>query len=122
MLYGQEGYAIRGALYEVYSVLGTGFSEEVYQEALEKELVLREIPYESQKPLRLSYKGALMEKIYRADIVCFDKIILELKAVKTLLPEHEAQLLNYLKVTGFRLGLLINFCHYPKLDIRQFAN
>ena len=122
MIYEQECYAIRGALYEVYGVLGTGFAEEVYQEAVEKELALRGVPFEPQKPLHLLYKGVQMEKAYRADIVCYDKIILELKAIKALLPEHDAQLLNYLKVTQFKLGLLINFCHFPKLDIRQFAN
>jgi len=122
MIYENEGYAIRGALFEVYSVLGTGFAEEVYQEALEKEFALREIPFEEQKPLRLFYKGTPLDKVYRADLVCNDKIILELKAVKALLPEHEAQLLNYLKITQFKLGLLVNFCHFPKLDIRQFAN
>ncbi len=121
MVYDEECYAIRGALYEVYSVLGTGFSEEVYQEALERELKLRGIPHESQVPLRIDYKGCLLDKTYRADLVCYGKIILELKAVKALLPEHEAQIINYLKATKMRLGFLVNFCHYPKADIKTYV-
>jgi GxxExxY protein len=122
MVYEKESYVILGALFEVYGVLGTGFSEEVYQEAVEKELTLRSIPFEAQKELRLFYKGSLMNKFYRVDLVCFDKIILELKAVKTLLPEHEAQILNYLKVTQLPLGFLVNFNHFPKLDLKRFVN
>jgi GxxExxY protein len=122
MIYEDECYQIRGALYEVYTVLGTGFAEEVYHEALEKELTLREIPFESQKILRISYKDEWLSKTYKTDMVCYDKIILELKAVTALLPEHEAQLLNYLKATGMRLGFLVNFCHFPKADIRTYAN
>ena len=122
MVYETESYAIRGALFEVYNVLGPGFTEEVYQEAMEREMSLRNIPFEAQKPLRLFYKEALMDKIYRADIVCYGTIILELKAMKTLLPEHEAQLLNYLKVSRLPLGFLVNFGHFPSLDIKRFVN
>ena len=122
MVYEEECYQIRGALYEVYTVLGTGFSEEVYQEALEREFAMRHIPFVSQQVLRISYKGEWLSKTYKADLVCYDKIILELKAVKTLLPEHEAQLLNYLKATGMRLGFLVNFCCFPKADIRTYVN
>ena len=122
MVYEKESYAIRGALFEVYSVLGTGFSEEIYQEAMERELSIRNIPFESQKALRLFYKGSVMDKMYRADIVCYDAIILELKAVKALLPEHEAQLLNYLKVSQLPLGFLVNFNHFPNLDVKRFVS
>ncbi|MDR2849322.1 MAG: GxxExxY protein [Verrucomicrobiota bacterium] len=122
MLYEKESYAVRGALFEVYSVLGMGFSEEIYQEAVERELTLRGIPFEPQKELHLFYKGSLMNKTYRADVVCFGAIILELKAVKTLLPEHETQLLNYLKVTRLKLGLLVNFHHFPVLGIKRLIN
>ncbi len=122
MVYEKECYQIRGALYEVYKVLGTGFAEEVYQEALEKEFTMRHISFESQKVLRIAYKEEWLSKVYKADLVCYDKIILELKAVKALLPEHEAQLLNYLKATKLKLGFLVNFCHYPKADIRTYAN
>jgi GxxExxY protein len=90
MVYEEECYQIRGALYDVYTVLGTGFSEEVYQEALEKEFAMRHIPFMSQQVLRILYKGEWLAKTYKADLVCYDKIILELKAVKALLPEHEA--------------------------------
>ena len=122
IVYEHEGYAIRGALFEVYRTLGAGFLEEVYQEALERELTLRRIPFEAKKRLRISCKGFLLEKYYEADFVCYDKIIVEIKAVKTLLPEHEAQLLNYLKATNMRLGLLVNFNHIPGVDIRSFLH
>lgn len=122
MLYPEECYAIRGAIYDVYSGLGAGFVEDVYQEALELELESRGIPFVAQKPLPVFYKGNALQKTFRADIVCYDKIILELKAVKTILPEHVAQLINYLKATKFRLGFLINFNHYPNADIKTFAN
>ena len=122
MIYDEECYRIRGALYEVYTILGTGFSEEVYQEALEREFRLRNIPFEPQVPLKIIYKGEPLLKTYKADLLCFGKIIIELKAVKSLLPEHEAQLINYLKVTKMRLGFLVNFCHFPKADIKTYAN
>lgn len=120
-LYKDETYAIRGAIYEVSNTLGCGFLESVYQEALERELALRGIPFASQVEIKIDYKGAPLTQTYRADIVCYDKIILELKAVNALLPEHEAQILNYLKATGMKVGLLINFGHYPNLEIKRFA-
>ncbi len=113
LLFEEESFAIRGAVYEVYKSLGTGFLEGVYQEALELELAIRGIPYKSQPEISIEYKGRMLCQKYRADLVCYDKIILELKAVKVLLPEHEAQLQNYLHATGMKLGLLVNFCHYP---------
>ena len=122
MVYDNECYRIRGALYEVYTILGTGFSEEVYQEALEKEFQLRDVSFEAQVPLKVIYKGEPLSKTYKADLVCFGKIIIELKAVKLLLPEHEAQLINYLKATKMKLGFLVNFCHFPKADIRTYVN
>ncbi len=121
MIYEQEGYAIRGAIIEVSKTLGSGFAEEVYQEALELELMDRGIPFSSQQELSLSYKGRPLRKTYRPDIVCYGKIIVELKAVRALLPEHEAQVINYLKATGFHLGLLVNFGSTPKADIRSFV-
>ena len=116
-----ETYAIRGALYEVYKNLGSGFLEAVYQEALEMELVLRGIPFKAQAEIEIKYKGKLLKQTYRADVLCYDKIILELKAVKTLLPEHEAQLQNYLRATGMKVGLLVNFCHYPGVAISRIV-
>ena len=121
LIYEEETYAIRGAIYEVYTTLGTGFLEGVYQEALELELAAREIPYKSQSEISIMYKGTRLQQKYRADIVCFDKIILELKAVKQILPEHVAQLQNYLRATGMRLGLLVNFSHHPGVEIKRIV-
>ena len=118
----EESYAIRGAVFEVYSQLGAGFAEPVYQDALEMELALRGIPFEAQKQIRIAYKGKELSQTYRADILCFGKIVLELKSVRALLPEHEAQLVNYLKAGPFRLGFLVNFSHVPLVDIRRYVN
>ena len=121
MIYEEEGYAIRGAVFEVSKILGTGFAEEVYQEALEMELAERGIPFEAQRELTLTYKGRKLRKTYRPDLICYGKIVVELKSVRELAPEHEAQLINYLRATGFHLGLLVNFGSYPKADVRSFA-
>ena len=120
-LYKDETYAIHGAIFEVYRVLGCGFLEAVYQKALEMELTQRNIPFESQVDIDIEYKGMKLEQTYRADLVCYDKIILELKAVQNLLPEHEAQLQNYLRATKMRVGILVNFGHYPKVEIKRIA-
>ncbi len=120
-LYKDETYAIHGAIFEVYRVLGCGFLEAVYQKALEVELAQRNIPFVSQVDIDIEYKGMKLEQTYRADLVCYDKIILELKAVQNLLPEHEAQLQNYLRATKMRVGLLVNFGHYPKVEIKRIA-
>ena len=122
MLYEQECYAIRGAIYEVYAQLGSGFAEDVYQEALELELGDRNIPFESHPRLTIRYKTRTLQKVYVPDLICHGKIILELKAAKAILPEHEAQLINYLKATSLQLGYLVNFGAYPRADIRPFAN
>lgn len=121
LIYADEVYAIQGAIFEVYKTLGSGFLEGVYQEALELELAARGIPYKSQQEISIAYKGAQLRQTYRADIICYDKIILELRAVKELLPEHSAQLFNYLRATDMKLGMLINFSHYPGVDIRRIA-
>ena len=121
MIYADEVYAIQGALYEVYKNTGIGFLENVYQECLELELAQRGIPFVAQKDIDIYYKGEKLSQKYRADIVCFNKIILELKAVKQLLPEHHAQLHNYLRATNMRLGLLVNFCNYPGVDIKRIV-
>jgi len=121
LLYKSEVFDIQGAVFEVYRNLSAGFLENVYQEALEIELESRNIPFVSQSELKIRYKDEILKQSYRADIVCYDKIILELKAAKALLPEHEAQLHNYLKATGMRLGLLINFCHVPKVEIKRIV-
>lgn len=109
LLYKEESYQIIGAAMEVHRELGCGFVEPVYQEALEKEFILRKIPYEREKELTVNYKGALLTKTFRADFICYDKIILELKAVKEFSDEHYAQIFNYLRASRMDLGLLINF-------------
>jgi GxxExxY protein len=121
LLYEEETFAIRGAIFEVYREMGCGFLEPVYQECLDKEFKRRGIPYLAQSELKLTYKGELLEQIYKPDFICFDKIIVELKAAKAIAPEHQAQLFNYLKVTDFKLGLLVNFGGYPKAEIDRIA-
>ena len=109
LIYKEEAYAIIGACMEVHSELGMGFLEPVYHEALSVELTARGLPFRHESPLSILYKGKPLEKQYFADFECYGKIVVELKAVKKLLPEHEAQLFNYLKATGYQLGLLVNF-------------
>jgi GxxExxY protein len=122
VLFPDECYAIQGAVFDVYREVGCGFLESVYQECLEREFRLRQLPFEAQKELVLSYKGEQLAQTYKPDFICFGKIIVELKAVKEIAPEHKAQLLNYLKITGLELGLLINFGAYPKAEIVRLAN
>jgi GxxExxY protein len=112
-------YQINGAIYEVNRELGSGFLEKVYENALLKELALRGIMAESQVPMTVRYKGESVGE-YFADVVVESKIILELKTVEMLKGIHEAQLLNYLKATGCKVGLLVNFT-YPKAEIRRFV-
>lgn len=121
MMFEKECFAIRGAIYEVYSNLGSGFAEDVYQEAMEMELGDRGIPFVAHPRLQIRYKERMLEKNYIPDAVCFGKIILERKAVKALLPEHEAQVVNYLKATSLELGLLVNFGTHPRAEIRTLT-
>lgn len=111
--YQDEVYAIVGAAMEVQNQLGLGFVELVYHEALNIELGLRGIPFETEKEIEIIYKGHLLERVYKADLVCYDSIIVELKAVEKLKSEHTAQLLNYLKATKKQMGILINFGEKP---------
>ena len=96
--------------------MGRGFLEPVYQECLEIELAERGIPFLAQRELQIVYNGRTLKQFYKADFVCFEKIVIEVKAVKQLADEHRAQVFNYLKATGMRLGLLINFGSHPKLE------
>ena len=121
IIYQEESYAIQGAIFAVYKEMGSGFLEAVYQECLERELNARGIPFRPQAEIRICYNGISLNQTYRADLVCYDKIIRELKAVRNLLPEHSAQLQNYLRATGMRLGLLVNFGHFPKVEIVRIA-
>lgn len=116
LLYRDEAYKIVGAAIEVHRQLGAGFAEAVYQEALAIEFSIRAIPYEREKDLTILYKGKRLSTSYRADFLCYDSIIVELKARKELDSSHMAQVLNYLKATNHRLGLLFNFGSTGKLE------
>jgi len=119
VLFKEACFGIQGAVFEVYREMGPGFLEAVYQECLERELRTRGIPFERQPALPLAYKNEALEQCYRPDLVCCGQIIVELKAVRTLLPEHHAQVFHYLKATGYRLGLLVNFGCYPKAKVER---
>ena len=121
LIFAEESYAIRGAIYEVYKVLGNGYLEEVYQHALEEELKIRQIPFVAQRPMKVFYKGRNCG-VYIPDFICYDKIIVELKSVDRLHDSHRAQVMNYLRTTKFKLGLLVNFNSYPKVEIARLAN
>ena len=109
MVLKHETYAIIGACMEVHNTLGRSFSEKVYQDALEVEFKLRKIPYEREKHILVNYKGVKLAHDFFADFICYDKVIVELKAVTELNKTFEAQVLNYLNATGYESGLLINF-------------
>jgi hypothetical protein len=117
IIFKEKSYAIQGAIFEVYGKMGSGFLEAVYQECLEKEFTLRKIPFKSQVDIRLSYKNIPLNQTYRADFICFDSIIIEIKAVTKISDIYRAQLLNYLKAIRLKLGLLVNFSSYPKATI-----
>ncbi|NOQ51991.1 MAG: GxxExxY protein [Desulfuromonadaceae bacterium] len=119
LLFEKETYAIRGAVFEVYRELGCGFLEAVYQECLEKELQKWNIPYVAQQELQISYKGDPLRQTYRPDLICYESIIVELKALSSTTGAHKAQVLNYLKATGKKLGLLINFGCHPKATVER---
>jgi len=121
LIYEGEAFEIRGAVFEVYREMGSGFLEAVYQECLEKELHNRGIPFISQRELTLNYKGEELNQTYKPDLICFDKIIVELKAVRELGADHKAQIFNYLKATGLKLGLLVNFGFHPKVEIERIV-
>jgi len=122
LLFKEEVYAIVGAAMEVHSVLGHGFLEAVYQEAMEIELRLRGLPFESAKRLRIRYKDEYLKKEYEADLLVFGEIIVELKATDSLTSKDESQLINYLNATGKRVGLLINFGSVGRLEWMRRVN
>jgi len=119
-MFEQEGYDLIGAALEVYNVVGHGFLEEVYQECMERELALRNIPFVSQPKLSLTYKGTELTKFYRPDLYVNDGIVVELKALSTLTDNESAQLFNYLRGARKHVGYLINFSHPNKLDWKRF--
>jgi GxxExxY protein len=116
-----EVFAIIGAAIEVHRVLGSGFLEPVYQEAMEIESASRILPFEPQKIIRIDYKGRLLKKEYIADLIYYNQIIVELKALDKLTGKEESQILNYLKATKMKVALLINFGSSPKLEWKRFV-
>ena len=117
----QEGYDFMGAAFEVYNVLGYGMAEEIYQQSLEIELGLRSIPFLRKATVDVAYKGRELSTKYQPDLLVFGEIVVELKAVKVLAPEHEAQLFNYLRISKKRVGYLINFGSATELEWKRFA-
>ncbi len=107
---------------EVNREMGCGFLESVYQECLEQDFAFRGIPFQSHLQLSIKYKDRVLNQYYVTDFVCYEKIIVEIKAIQETANEHRAQLLNYLKATGMKLGFLVNFGHYPKASIERIVN
>ncbi len=122
IIYKEESYKIIGACFEVYKNKGGGFLEGVYQECLGIEFEIQNIPFAAKPKIQLDYKGRLLEQFFEPDFVCFDKIIVEIKAVSNLIDEHRGQTINYLHATDFELALLVNFGHYPKIEYERFGN
>lgn len=122
ILYREESYRITGACFAVYKEKGAGLLEAVYQECLVMEFAGQGIPYVEHPRLLLTYKGRALKHFYEADFLCFDEIILEIKAVMSLADEHRAQVINYLKATGKPLGLLINYGRYPRMEYERYLN
>ena len=119
-IYKDEGYKLMGAAFEVYNELGFGLAEEIYQESLEIELESRGIPFRSKQELKCFYKGRELKKRYVPDLIVFECLVTELKSVSQLVPEHEAQLINYMRITKQPVGYLINFGHKDTLEWKRF--
>ena len=109
------------ACFEVHNRMGCGFLEPVYQECLQIEMPYQNVPSVAQQELTLTYRQRVLEQTFKPDLICFDKIVVEIKAVDQLIGKHEAQVLNYLNVTALKLGILINFGTYPKLQYKRLA-
>ena len=116
IIHKEESYRIIGACFEVYNEKGCGFTEPNYQECLEIELGMQNIPFQAQATLPLSYEGRALPQRFQPDFICFGNVIVEIKAVSALAGEHRSQVLNYLSATGYRLGLLVNFGAHGKLE------
>jgi len=120
IIYKDEAFKIIGAAMEVHKTLGNGYLEAVYHEALMIEFEKRGIPYKHEEPLYIKYKDVQLKKTYVADFVCYGKIIIEVKALSQLNSDHESVVLNYLKVSGLKLGILINF-GAPSLEHKRLV-
>ena len=119
-IYQNEGYRLMGAAFEVYNEQGYGLAEEIYQESLELELKIQEIPFQSKAPLKCFYKNRELNKSYIPDLHVFESIVTELKSVSKALPEHESQLLNYMRISKRPVGYLINFGHKDTLEWKRY--
>ena len=122
ILFKAESYAIVGACFEVYKDKGCGFVEGVYQECLAIEFAHRDISFVAQQELDLFYRSQRLSQTYKPDFVCFEQIIIEIKSVQNVAPEHRAQVMNYLKATGYDLGILVNFGHFPGLEYERIVS
>jgi GxxExxY protein len=120
MMLKQQGYDLMGAAFEVYNELGYGLAEEVYQQSLEIELQLRSIPFLSKAELDVFYKARMLTTKYRPDLLVFGELVVELKSLKELCSDHEAQLFNYMRIARKQVGYLINFGHKGELEWKRF--
>ena len=119
LLYEKESYDILGACFNVYKTMGCGFLESVYQECLEIEFKEQNIPFAARKELKIMFREHELKQRFIPDFICYNKIIVEIKAVSEFSKKHQAQLFNYLKATKMKLGFLINFGHFPKLEYER---
>jgi GxxExxY protein len=115
-----EGYKLMGAAFEVYNELGYGMAEEVYQQSLEIELGLRDIPFQSKRELTVFYKNRQLETKFKPDLFVYEAVAVELKAVKEIIADHEAQLFNYMRIARQPVGYLINYGHKGELEWKRF--
>ncbi len=122
IIYKEESYKLIGACFEVYKNKDCGFTEPVYHECLALEFELQNIPFVSEPRIYLDYKGKTLEQYFEPDFICYDKIIVEIKAVSKLIDKHRGQTINYLNATNFDLALLINFGHYPQIERERFGS
>lgn len=122
LVYKEESYKIIGACFEVYKQKGCGFSEAVYQECLAIEFELQKIPFVEQPKIQLDYKGRTLDQYFQPDLICYNKIIVEIKALSLIVEINKSQTLNYLNATNFDLALLVNFGHFPQIEYKRIAN
>lgn len=121
IVYREESYKIIGACFEVYKAKGCGFTEPIYQECLEMEFRLQNIPFVSQALMELEYKGTKLQQHFRVDFICYDSIVVEIKALSKLTDVCRSQVLNYLNAHKYRLGLLVNFGHHPRVEYERIV-